>query len=291
MDRVRSLAMIAGTVAVALGAGHYMQAGSEGAVAATPPDDPVPVVDMTASAPQAAPVVEPLRLAAGTPLSGYAVQPAAVTRAETTPDPVLPPVAAPEQTEDCPITVDLFADADAMLSLSVLAPCRPNEGVVLRHAGLSVTYQTTATGSLFVDIPALDTKGEISLRFVDGTEASGAAPVPELAGLRRFALQWIDGDTFSLVTDAPVIALGTAATALPMYALVATLPSDDTLLAIETPVTDTACGREAMGAAYFSEGGTLAVADLTMALPECDAEGGFVVLNNPVADMKLAAAE
>jgi hypothetical protein len=280
MVSVRSLGMIGGTVLVALGAGQYMQSGADGSAAAM----------MT---PQRAPELtpRPLRLAAGTPLVGYQIQPVAVTRAETTPETPVLPAKTPAGDGDCPISLDLFADADAMLSLSLLAPCHPNEGVVLRHAGLSVTYQTTATGSLFVDIPALDMSGEVTLRFLDSSEISASAEVPELSELRRFALQWVDGDSFSLSTNAPVMILGTVATALPMYALVATLPSEDTPLAIEVPVTTASCGREALGAAYFSEGGRLSVADLSMAMPECDAGGGFVVLNNPIADMKLAAAE
>lgn len=279
MDRVRSLALVGGMVLVALAAGQYMQSGTAESAARMAP---VPAGEVAPPT---------LRLAAGTPLSGYGLVPAAVTRAETTPEPVIPP--SPEAIVDdaCPVTLDIFADADAMLSLSLTAPCRPNEGVVLRHAGLSVTYQTTANGSLFLDFPALDKDGEIVLRFTDGSEVTAAAPVPELAELRRFALQWIEGDSFNLATDAPVISLGTAATALPMYALVATLPTPDTAIAIEAPISDASCGREALGAAYFSDGGVLSIADLSVALPECDAQGGFVVLNNPIADMKLAAAE
>lgn len=284
MDRVRSLAMIAGTVAVALGAGEYMRTSSAGSV----PPQPT-LTQQTLPTPRVAEV--PQRMAAGTPLDGYESLPVEVTRTDAEPGAILLPAAEPAADANCPVTVDLFADADAMLALTLTAPCRPNEGVVLRHAGLSVTYMTTATGSLFVDIPALDVKGEITVRFPDGTEVAAAAPVPELAGLRRFALQWIDGDRFNLSTDAPVVQLGTAATALPMYALVATLPDPATAIAIEAPVSAEYCGREALGAAYFSEGGTLAIADLTMALPECDSAGGFVVLNNPIADMKLAAID
>lgn len=279
MDRVRSLALVGGTVLVALAAGQYMQSGTAESAAAMAP---VPASEV---------LPPPLRLAAGTPLAGYEFQPAAVTRAETTPDPVILPQPEAVKDEACPVTLDVFADADAMLSLSLIAPCHPNEGVVLRHAGLSVTYQTTANGSLFLDFPALDTEGEIALRFMDGSEVTATAPVPELVGLRRFALQWIEGDSFNLATEAPVISLGAAATALPMYALVATLPTPDTAIAIEAAITDTSCGREALGAAYFSDGGALSIADLSVALPECDAQGGFVVLNNPIADMKLAAAE
>jgi hypothetical protein len=32
-------------------------------------------------------------------------------------------------------------------------------------------------------------------------------------------------------------------------------------------------------------------ADLSLAMPDCDGEGGFVALNNPVPETKLAATE
>lgn len=281
MDSKRSLVVIGATVLVALGAGQYLQMGTaQSAVAAT-------------SLPKPEQVQATLRRAAGTPLAGYAetIMPAALT-AEAEPLAPLPAPsiqASPEP--DCPIGLEAFAADGAILSITLTAPCRPNQGVVLRHSSLSVTYQTTATGSLFVDLPALDQKGDVSIRFSDGTEVSTAVPVPDLAGLRRFALQWIEGDDFTLVTKAPVVSLGSAATVLPMYAVVTTLPAADTPLSIETPITATACGREALGAAFFAEGGKLRIADLSVALPDCDAEGGFVVLNNPVADMKLASTE
>lgn len=226
--------------------------------------------------------------AAGSPAPERSTARAALA-ALTNADATTPPDAASSET--CPVTLDLFADRDATLALTLTAPCRPNEGVVLHHAGMSVTYQTTATGSLFLDFPALDAAGDVSIRFPDGTEVSAMAPVPELATLQRLALQWVDGDSFALVTDAPVTTLGTAVTVLPMYAQVVTLPASDTPLSIETEVTDRTCGREALGAVFYSDGGQVHSSDLALAMPDCDGAGGYVVLNNPVADMKLAAAE
>ena len=273
MERRRAFAIVAFSGVLITVAAQYLLSGS---AQSAPAGTPVPVAE-TAS---------PLRMAAGTP---FAPNPLPVALTES----LAPGPAAPQPetaTEACPITLDVFANVDAMLSLSLTAPCYPNEGVVVTHASLSVTYRTTATGSLFLDLPALDAKGDVRIRFPDGQERTAAAPVTDLAALRRFALQWIQGDSFTLQTDAPVTTLGTDATVLPMYAQIVTLPAADTPLAIETAVTATNCGREALGAAYYSEGGTVRIADLSLALPDCDAEGGFVVLNNPVADMKLAAA-
>lgn len=277
MDRRRSLLMIAGTVAIALGAGQYLQSGSAQSSAAMAP------------VPQSAP---PLRIAAGTPFPPQTPVPSPVA---FTPDPppaevqVPPPLLA--EAPECPVTLDLFADEGATLSLSLIAPCRPDQGLVLRHGGIAVTYRTNAAGSLFLTLPALDARGDISLRFADGLELAASAPVPDLAGIHRFALQWMEGDAFTLDTPFPVTALGEEATVIPQYALVVTLPDPDAPLAVEAAVTARNCGMEALALAAYARNGQPILTDLFIALPECDGTDGFVVLNNPLPDMKLAATE
>lgn len=279
MDRKRNLGMIAVTVAIALGAGQYLQSGTAQSAASM---TPVPKADPP----------PPLRLAAGTPLD--AREPVLIP-VVAEPEPAPPPPALPEpapmvaEIPACPVTLDLFAGAEATLSLSLTAPCRPNQGFVLRHGGIAITFQTNATGSFFLDLPALDAKGEVSLRFADGTETSAAVDMPDLAAYRRLALQWLEGDSFALSGDGAITTLGEDATVLPMYAQIITLPAPDAPLTIEAPVTPATCGREMMALAVYSEAGRVTLSDLSVALPECDAEGGFVVLNNPVPDMKLAA--
>ena len=75
-----------------------------------------------------------------------------------------------------------------------------------------------------------------------------------------------------------------------MVAQVATL-ADGAEVAVEAEVTDSRCGREVLGELILSDGGKATVQELSLALPDCDAGGGFVVLNNPVGNMKLAATE
>lgn len=294
MDRKRSFIMMGGTVLLALGAGQYMQSGT---AQSSPAMLPIP---------QAAPLV-PLRPAAGTPLAAH--DPAPVTPSvpalplmsvaltiepeadASEPEPIsAPPVPTP-LAEACPVTLDAFATAEAMLSISLAAPCQPNQTVVLAHAGLAVTYQTTATGALFIDIPALDPAGALSIRFPDGQVAEVAAPVPEVAALRRLAVQWMEEDSFTLTGAGPVVPLGTASGPVPMQARVIDLTGDDTTpLAIEAEITPRTCGRELLGEVLYSEAGRVIRADLALAMPDCDGTGGFVALNNPLPDMKLAAA-
>jgi hypothetical protein len=289
MDRKRSFLMAGGTVLLALGAGQYMQSGTaQSSVAMVPIPQPAPPA--------------PLRQAAATPLAAH--EPAAVV-----PEPQItsaalatePEVAAPEPNpapplaatlaEACPVTLDAFATAEAMLSISLAAPCQPNQTVVLAHAGLAVTYQTTATGALFIDIPALDPAGALSIRFPDGQVAEAAAPVPEVAALRRLAVQWMEEDSFTLTGPGAVMSLGTVSGPVPMQARMIDLTDDATPVAIEAEITPRTCGRELLGEVLYSEDGRITRADLSLAMPDCDGTGGFVALNNPLPDMKLAAAK
>lgn len=288
MDRKRSFIMAGGTVLLALGAGQFMQSGTAQSSPAMAPG------------PQAAAAIA-LRPAAATPLAAYEPEPAApLAEVQVTPvalaaDPVAEaaePAPQPAPLADaCPVTLEVFASADAILSISLAAPCRPNQTVVLAHAGLAVTYQTTATGALFIDIPALEPAGALSVRFPDGQIAEAAAPVPEIAALRRLAVQWMGDDSFAFTGAGPVFTLGAVSGPVPMQAHVIDLPATDLpSLAIEAEITPRTCGRELLGEVLLSDAGQVTRADLSLAMPECDGSGGFVALNNPLPDMKLAAA-
>lgn len=215
---------------------------------------------------------------------------------------------APASDDPCAMRFEVFVEDGAMLGLTLLAPCRAGERVVLQHGGLTVAMQTLATGSLFATLPALDMAGKVEARFGDGAAVEAAAAVPELAGLRRFAVQWADADRFALngfegaadygdaghrtAANGGVMALGDPALPSQLLAEVYTFPDPEAArVTVEAEVTDTTCGRELLGQTLYSANGAVRVSDLTLATPECDALGGFVVLNNPLPDMTLAAAE
>jgi hypothetical protein len=288
-----------------------MQSGVAESSVAMSPLPPSASVTPVALAPEPA-VQQSARVtpAAGTPLASFDVVTLPVAF-ESTPEPAPIPTPAPEPlaAAACPVTLDVFAETGGMIGFTLTAPCHPNERVVLRHDALAVALRTTATGSLFATIPALTQTGDIALRFADGTEHAGAAPIPELADMRRIAVQWMADDRFALnafeggadygqpghitAGAGPLhVALGDPSVDLPMMAEVYTLPAKaNPRLTIEATVTATTCGRELIGETLFSDGGKVTVAELTMALPDCDDLGGFVVLNNPLSDMKLALAE
>lgn len=222
---------------------------------------------------------------------------------------------------DCTVTFDVIASAEATLDLTLIAPCRASERVVLRHGGLAVTGMTSATGTLFASLPGMEASGEVSVLFASGQEVTAAEALPNLPGYRRFAVQWMADDAFQINafengagfgTEGHVSAanpqrrlpnvplrggylttLGDSSVPFPMLAEVYTFPADKTApvdLTLEAKVTDATCNRELLGEMLLSEAGTVTKTDLSMATPTCDGIGDVLVLNNPLPDLKLAAA-
>ena len=225
---------------------------------------------------------------------------------------------------DCQLTLDLSAEPGAMIGAMLLAPCHPGERVVLRHAGLAFTGQTTATGSLFLGLPALAARAEVEILFGNGDKVSSMVALEDFAGMQRFGVQWqATSDSFQLQAfeggasygdaghksaDNPGAApfgqdpkgtgylslLGDSTTDLPMLAEIYTFPRQPALAAevlIEAAVTAVTCGHEMLGETLSSIDGVVVVTELTLAMPECDAVGDFLVLKNLVPDMTLAAAD
>ncbi|MBL4915762.1 hypothetical protein [Szabonella alba] len=261
-----------------------------------PRPDAAPVVVTDGAAPDAAPAPETPVEAAQAALSGDSV--------------------------NCPTDLQLLPDEGATLLLDLLAPCRSAERVVILHGGLAFTGKTSLSGALSVTFPAMEQSGAVTLRFPDGTELHAAADLPDLPIYQRFAVQWMAQDNFGIHAfenrtgeAAPVYVsaadpqrrlpgvpgrggvlalLGDDSVDLPMLAEVYTWPTDPAVtvdLQIESEVTAASCGREVLGELLLSQAGTVKVTDLSMAMPDCDGVGDVLVLNNPVADMKLALVE
>ncbi|MEZ5798833.1 MAG: hypothetical protein R3D63_15950 [Paracoccaceae bacterium] len=235
------------------------------------------------------------------------------------PLPQAPAAAAPATpgmaADDCPVTLTLTPGQRAMISVALAAPCRAGQRIVLRHAGLAIAEKLDETGTLTLDLPALDSRGEVSVLLSDAKVLRDAAPVPEAGLVHRFAVQWMADDSFQLYAfengadygqpgavsaEAPVsagggylVALGDPTLALPMMAQIYTWPADPGLavdLTVESVVTDATCGRELIGETIESQAGKAALTDLTLAMPECDAVGDILVLKNPGRDVTLAVA-
>lgn len=328
MELKRKVAMAAVTLAVALGVGHLMQNGlvvqpgrvadNDGTAAETPTAAPKEIIPLAAGLDAV-----PVAVQAATPaLPDAALAPALPEAADAGLPAVAPPPALLSgNSTDCPVTLEVMASAQATLDLMLTAPCRASERVVIRHGGLAVTGMTSLTGALFTSLPGMESAGEVSVLFGDGLTVSAAEALPDLPLYRRFAVQWLADDAFQInafengaqfgeeghvsatnpqrrLPNVPLRGgylslLGNNTAAPPMLAEVYTFPLDTAEpvdLTLEASVTAQTCDRELLGEVLLSEGGGVTKTDLTMATPDCDAIGDVLVLNNPLPDLKLAAA-
>ena len=358
-DIKRKVARAAAVLAVALGAGHVVQNMSKTQppvrVARTeslPEPKAIQTVSATDTLPSAMPqpkpaVVEQIAVVAPVPPPKEKIpapivmaaagataplDPRAVPKDAQTPSlpmtslveapktaPVLP---VPKLADACEVTLDLIAEADAMIGLTLQAPCHANERVVVKHAGLAVSGLTTANGALFTGIPAFEKWATIEVFFADGQSAKAQIEVPEVAQLHRFGVQWQADDAFQVHAfengsgyDGPghisgadphrasvggpstggfLTLLGDSTSANPLLAEVYTYPADPTAkpeVIVEAAVTEATCGRELLGETLNVIGGAVYVTDLTLAMPDCTAVGDYMVLKNLVLDLNIAAAE
>ena len=321
MDMKRRAARGVAVLAVALAAGHLVQsigkARAPQAVASAEFVKKPTKVEPVAAGPEAAAAVAPVTKAVATQAIVIADAGPALAR-----DPVpakTAPAVAPAKT--CDVSLDLMAEPNAMIGLTLLAPCHPNQRVVLHQGGLAVTGKTTATGALFTDLPAMETPALVEVAFADGTRSRAEIAVPDLATMRRFGLQWQPEDTFQIhafengatygdpghISAAhpylPAVQggegggfltlLGEPTTDNPLLAEVYTFPKSPTVKAevvVEAAVTDKSCARELIAETLNSAGGRVFVTDLTVAMPECAAKGDYLVLKNLVLDLNMASA-
>lgn len=278
----RQLAVFVAMAAFALGAGHVVQSRAEQGMIR---QDDVAVLPVSAVTPVAA-----------TDLPVTSLSPRIVEK-------------------DCPLSLEALSLPGALLSVTLEAPCQAEERLVLRHAGLAVTAQISAKGFAQVTLPALTVKAEVEALLASGTRLHAQAMVPEVANLRRFVVQWQASDAFQLHAFAPgagygdpghysaaftgrpghgpyLLLLGDSTTALPLLAEVFTFDREESAeIVLESAVTEATCGRDLLAETILAEQGQVTVAELTLAMPECDALGDIVVLRNLAPEMTLAAAE
>jgi hypothetical protein len=328
MNLLRKLTLLAGTAGIALGAGHFVQLKAGNRAAADLPEVVVSAVTPVAAgreefAPAPRTVQPPVLPAEAAPIGAVAPLPQAAEPevvAAADPSLLVPPniaqMTAPEMvdTSECGVKFDLLPQPNAMIGISLLAPCQPDQRVVLRHAGLAVTDRTSASGSMFAVLPAFTAVADVEVMFPDGGKVRGSLPMPDFAGVQRFAVQWQDKDAFQLhafengaAYDQPghissaftgklgetgfVTVLGNSLVDLPLLAEVYTFgPAFNTELVLEAAITEGTCGREILGEAILAKGGSVEISDVTLAMPDCDAVGDILVLKNLVENMTLAAA-
>ena len=91
------------------------------------------------------------------------------------------------------------------------------------------------------------------------------------------------------------VRLGDETLLMPRMAEIYSVPSSvsgqsgTVALTAEAEVTGSNCGQDIHAQALQMRGGRLSSRDLVMAMPDCEAQGSFLVLNNLLEDLKIAA--
>lgn len=239
------------------------------------------------------------------------------TRVDAVP---VPPVAA----AGCAPELVAQPEAAAMVRLSLTAPCNPNAEARIAHAGIAFKIMTDADGAFSLQVPALESSAQFTVTLPGQADVSAGIEVPTLAAYDRVAVTWAgpaglelhafefgaDYDQAGHVwrgnpksTDLAIAGrggfstlLGDAAAVAPVMAEIYTFPAGRSTrsglvrLSLEAEVTAETCGHDIAGHSVTVMGGeTPSPVDITLAVPDCDAIGDFLVLNNLFDDLKIAA--
>ncbi|MEQ6249470.1 hypothetical protein ABMC89_11325 [Sulfitobacter sp. HNIBRBA3233] len=224
----------------------------------------------------------------------------------------------------CDITAEARPIAAAMVQLTLDAPCMASERVTVLHSGLLFNEMTDAEGQLDVAMPAMAQDAMFVFAFSNGEGAVAQADVEEFSNFERVAVQWKGNTGFELharefgatygedghvwsgamrdmsfgVTGEGgyISQLGNREIADGLVAEVYTLPTRTTLssgdidLSVEAMVSEGNCGLEIEAQTFQTGiGSDIVSKDLTLSVPECDAAGNFLVLNNLFEDLKVAS--
>jgi hypothetical protein len=230
----------------------------------------------------------------------------------------------PEKTETCAITSKARPVAAAMVKLTLSAPCLPGERVTVHHSGLLFNETTDAMGAFDIIIPAMTKEAVFIVAFTNGEGAVAQTAVEELADFDRVALQWKGNTGFGLHarefgadygTDGHVwsgaardmtyavtgqggfmMQLGDPNVPDGLLAEVYTFPASSSQidgavdLSVETEVETNNCGLEIEARTLqTTRGNDITLRDLTLSVPDCDAAGNFLVLNNLLEDLTVAS--
>jgi hypothetical protein len=314
-ERMKRLFHVCAVIGIALGAGHIAQEGQHNVTfaAMVPQMKPVDVVPLSATAETR------LVLADLSPAEmGLPVLPLMADRPDVS-GPARLDMPQPVADLDCTPVLRLAPAAGAMIDVGLSSPCRPSERIVLRHAGLAVTYRTNSVGALTARLPALTDQAVVSVLFAGGNTIEAELTLPEAGQMRRFGVQWLGPLAFGInafengadyggaghvsAADAgrPVAGsqdrgfltlLGDDTVDQPMLAEVYTYPdgSRDVPVVVEAAITEKTCGQDLLGETLNVVGGAVALSDLSVTMPGCDAAGDFLLLKNLVPDMTLASA-
>ncbi len=201
----------------------------------------------------------------------------------------------------CDISVLAEPAADAMVRVTIDAPCLGGQRFILRHAGLAFADRLSEDGSHTALIPALDADAPFAVSLASGWRAEARVEGLALAGYERAAISWAGAPGLRLAASAGgpqqggfVTELGDRDLPDPQLAVVLTLPPDEAgspvRLEAEVAIGPENCGTGITGRALALSGdGRIATTSLEVQIPQCDGRGGFLLLKNLFQNTKIAS--
>lgn len=218
---------------------------------------------------------------------------------------------------DCPLNARAIPAPGGQAHLTIKAICHEMAEIQIHHSGLTFTALTDETGAVDITVPALS-EYAIFLISLDDTKGTVATThVTDISLYDRVALQWQGGTELQLhalefgasygqdghVWTGPdangagaIVNLGQTSHSTARHVQVYSFPKSETdasgtiELSIEAEITQANCGTSLGVQALELRGDEpLTSRDLTLTLPDCSNAGEFLVLNNLLEDLTIAA--
>ncbi len=217
---------------------------------------------------------------------------------------------------ECGLALDAVLLSDAMVNLSVETACTPYTVVTIHHNGMLFATNVDGAGQAEVLLPALNENSVFIAETESGYHNTVSLTVPEVANFDRVVLQWSgqggfelharefganygeEGHVWTGAADGgvgTVYRLGDADAISPLLAEVYSFPRDAgdvngrVELTVEAEVSELNCSQTVEAQTLDLRHGALRGRDLVLNMPTCDAIGDFLVLNNLVENLTIAA--
>jgi len=213
-----------------------------------------------------------------------------------------------------------------LVKLTLTAPCRGEQRVEIKHGPLQFSALTDSLGTYQADIPAMTSDAIFTAAFEDGESFTTGVDVPAAANAERVAVVadsnaglQIHALEFGADYDEPghvwaeaprdpalagldgggyMIRLGDLSLENAIVSEVYTFPAKESgqsgvvRLSVEAEVTAMNCAKEVSGQSIepLADGTPFAMS-MTLAIPECDAIGEYLVLKNLLRDLRIASTD
>lgn len=206
----------------------------------------------------------------------------------------------------CSPTLSAAQMVDALIELSLDAPCHPDERLVISHNDLVFSAYTNAEGAYSAFIPALSADAKIDVFLAEDIYLQAALTVPEADDHVRVALQWSGEARFALhayhdgashgesghvhalrpfdpnLEESFLISLGEPRGPEPMIAEIYSVPAtfaDKSRLEIEFQFTEQQCGQDF--SAFLADNRTAshsALKEISFAVADCPSDAGLAIM-------------